>query len=145
MEVPDHLHLAHVNGMVRRLGLERSTVFTGYVHDEDVSSWFRMARVVVLPYQSTEQSGVLSLARAFDKPLITSDAGGLGEECSAAWTFPARDRRALAELLSRLSVQQPPRASVSPTWGLSSFAAATIAIYRTLCAVPTRQSGIPDQ
>jgi glycosyltransferase involved in cell wall biosynthesis len=94
MEIPDRLHLAQVKRMVKRLGLDASTVFTGYVVDRDVFAWFQAAHTVVLPYRRTEQSGVLSLARAFAAPVITSDAGGLGEECGAVWTFPAGNREA---------------------------------------------------
>ena len=130
MEIPDRLHLAQVKRMVKRLGLEGSTVFTGYVVHSDISAWFQAAHTVVLPYRRTEQSGVLSLARAFATPVITSDAGGLGEECGATWTFPAGGREALAELLSRLDFERPPKASASLTWDLSSFAVATEAIYR---------------
>jgi glycosyltransferase involved in cell wall biosynthesis len=130
MEVPDRLRLAQLKRMVRHLGLDASTVFTGYVLDRDVFAWFQSAYTVVLPYRRTEQSGVLSLARAFDVPVITSDAGGLGEECGGTWTFPAGDRAALAELLSRLDLERPPRASASFSWDLSSFVAATEAIYR---------------
>ncbi len=128
MEIPDRLHLARVKTLVRRLGLENSTVFTGYVVDRDICAWFQAAHAVVLPYRRTEQSGVLSLARTFAVPILTSDAGGLGEECDGMWTFPAGNREALARLLSRLDVERPARASA--TWDLSSFAAATEAIYR---------------
>jgi glycosyltransferase involved in cell wall biosynthesis len=130
MEIPDRLYLARAKRMVKRLGLENSIVFTGYVLDRDVFAWFQMAHTVVLPYRKTESSGVLSLARAFAVPVITSDAGGLGEESGAVWTFPAGDRTALAELLSRLGRERPPRASASSTWDLSSFAAATEVVYR---------------
>jgi len=130
MEIPDRLHLGRVRALVKRHGLQDSTVFTGYVASGDISAWFRAAHTVVLPYRRTEQSGVLSLARAFAVPVITSDAGGFGEEQSGMWTFPAGDRDALAKLLVRLTVERPARASESATWDLTSFAAATGAIYR---------------
>ena len=129
MEIPDLLHLARAKTLVARLRLGDQTVFTGYVPDHDLAAWFRAAHTVVLPYRKTEQSGVLSLARAFDVPIVTSDAGGLGEESSATWTFPAGDRKSLAAVLSRLSVERPPRASFSKTLDLASFAVATRAVY----------------
>ncbi len=116
--------------LVRRRGLEDVTVFTGYVANDDIAGWFKAANTVVLPYRKTEQSGVLSLARAFDAPVIVSDAGGFGEEEGTVWTFPAGDVNALAVLLSRLALERPVRASAAGTWDLPPFALATRAIYR---------------
>ncbi len=130
MEVPDRLHAAQMRKLVRRRGLEDATVFTGYVANDDIAGWFKAANTVVLPYRKTEQSGVLSLARAFAAPVIVSDAGGFGEEEGTVWTFRAGDVNALAVLLSRLDLQRPVRASAAGTWDLPSFTLATCAIYR---------------
>jgi glycosyltransferase involved in cell wall biosynthesis len=138
MEVPDRLHAAQVRKLVRRRGLEDATVFTGYVSNDDIAGWFKAANTVVLPYRKTEQSGVLSLARAFAAPVIVSDAGGFGEEEGIVWTFPAGDVNALAVLLSRLDLQRPVRASAAGSWDLPPITLATCAIYRnSLTALST--------
>ena len=130
LELADRWHAARVRRAVRRLGLSDRTVFTGYVPDGEVAAWFRVAHVAVLPYRKIEQSGVLSLARALEVPVIASDAGGLAGGCSPAWSYPAGDRTSLAGLLRRLELERPPPVEASGARDLASFAGATLAIYR---------------
>ena len=133
MEVPDHLHRAKVKVLAYVLGIRKDVLFTGYVPDGEVSAWFEMAHTVVLPYRDIEQSGVLSLARSLAVPIITSDAGGLGEDSRNAWKFRARNVDDLSALLSRLEFGRPPSASASDSWELPAFVGATEALYRELC------------
>ncbi len=134
MEVPDHLHRAKVKVLSYVLGVRKELLlFTGYVPDGEVSAWFEMAHTVVLPYRDTEQSGVLSLARSLAVPIITSDAGGLGEESRNVWKFRARNVDDLSALLSRLEFGRPPSASASDSWELPAFVGATEALYRESC------------
>ncbi|MGA9077718.1 MAG: glycosyltransferase [Acidimicrobiales bacterium] len=130
MEVPDRVYLAWVKMQVRHLGIVNHTVFTGYVEDGEVTAWFRTARAVVLPYRRVEQSGVLSLARAIGSPVIASDAGGFADGAGSSWTFPAGDREALAQLLSRVEIEGPPKASPGGAADIRSCAQAIAAIYR---------------
>jgi glycosyltransferase involved in cell wall biosynthesis len=100
-ELRDRLHLARVLRMVRRGGLDRTVVLTGYVPDADVAGWFQAAACVVLPYRRTEQSGVAGLANAFRVPVLASTAGGLGEQYAGSrWTFAPRDPRDLARVIA---------------------------------------------
>jgi glycosyltransferase involved in cell wall biosynthesis len=50
-----------------------------YVPNEEVSLYFSAADVVVLPYVSATQSGIVQIAYQFDKPVIATDVGGLAE------------------------------------------------------------------
>ncbi len=115
MEVPDRLHLARAKRMVRRLGLEAITVFTGYVVDRDVSAWFQLAHTLVLPYRKTEQSGVLSLARSDRPDLLTLSVHRkprpplLGTACLS----PLRSRRSIENLCRRPSQETALGASLA--------------------------------
>ena len=50
-----------------------------FVEDSDVSAYFSAADVVVLPYRTASQSGVIPLAYHYNKPVITSDLESLVE------------------------------------------------------------------
>jgi glycosyltransferase involved in cell wall biosynthesis len=50
-----------------------------YVGDEEVGLYFSAADVVVLPYTSATQSGVVQIAFAFEKPVISTRVGGIPE------------------------------------------------------------------
>jgi glycosyltransferase involved in cell wall biosynthesis len=103
-ELRDRIHLRHLMTVIRRTGLHRHVVLTGYVPDGEVGSWFDIAEAVVLPYRRIEQSGVAGLARSLGVPVLASTAGGLAEQCAGSrWTFPpqapARMARAIADFL----------------------------------------------
>jgi glycosyltransferase involved in cell wall biosynthesis len=55
------------------------TLLSDYIPDEEVATVFSAADVVVQPYLSATQSGVAQIAFNFDRPLITTDVGGLAE------------------------------------------------------------------
>jgi glycosyltransferase involved in cell wall biosynthesis len=54
-------------------------VHSDYVPNEEVGLYFSAADVVVLPYVSATQSGIVQIAYQFDKPVIATDVGGLAE------------------------------------------------------------------
>ena len=54
-------------------------VYSSYVPNEEVGRYFSAADVVVLPYVSATQSGIVQIAYQFDKPVIATDVGGLSE------------------------------------------------------------------
>jgi len=63
---------------IKRLNIENYVkIIDKYVPDEEVGIYFSAADVVVLPYISATQSGVVQIAYAFDKPVITTNVGGL--------------------------------------------------------------------
>jgi glycosyltransferase involved in cell wall biosynthesis len=49
-----------------------------YIPNEEVDSYFKISDCVVLPYRSATQSGILSMAYGFRKPVIVTDVGELG-------------------------------------------------------------------
>jgi glycosyltransferase involved in cell wall biosynthesis len=50
-----------------------------FVEEIEVASYFAQADVVVLPYRRIDQSGVIMVALAFEKPIIASRVGGFAE------------------------------------------------------------------
>ena len=63
------------------LGITQSVVMRSeYVTNEEVGVYFSACDVVVLPYVSATQSAVVPVAYYFDKPVITTDVGGLAED-----------------------------------------------------------------
>ncbi len=66
--------------MVSNLGLnEQVIIYDEYIPNEKVKEYFLIADVVVLPYRSATQSGILNLAYGFRKPVIVTKVGGLSE------------------------------------------------------------------
>lgn len=55
------------------------SVYSDYVPNEEVSKFFSASDVVVLPYISATQSGIVQIAYQFDRPVIATDVGGLAE------------------------------------------------------------------
>lgn len=86
---------------IATLGIEKTVRLTNrYVPNEAVAAIFAEADVLVLPYISASQSGVLRIAFANRLPVIASTAGGLAEtvrENVNGLLCPPRDARALAD------------------------------------------------
>ncbi len=51
----------------------------GYTPDKEVEPYFAACDVVVLPYESATQSGIVQIAYGFEKPVIVTKVGGLPE------------------------------------------------------------------
>ncbi len=84
-----------------------------FVRNEAVGDYFCAADVVVAPYLSASQSGVIQLAYAFDKPVITTDVGGLAEmvvEGRTGYVVPGGDSAALARAIADYFEQSDRRA-----------------------------------
>ncbi|MCX6138622.1 MAG: glycosyltransferase [Ignavibacteriales bacterium] len=65
---------------IARLGIAGHVTFVAeYVPNERVHEFFDASDVVVLPYNEATQSGILSIAYGFAKPVIVTDVGGLAE------------------------------------------------------------------
>lgn len=66
--------------MVREMGLEDKVLFYDrFIRNEEVSSFFSAAAIVVQPYKSATQSGVTQIAYNFEKPMLVTGVGGLRE------------------------------------------------------------------
>ena len=89
----------------REFGVEQAITFVNrYVPNEELEPYFDLSEVVVLPYISATQSGVVQLAFGFGKPVITTRVGGLHEVVEDGRTgliVPPQDENALAEAIIR--------------------------------------------
>ena len=84
---------------------DRVEALPGYVPIEDVPALFGRARVVVLPYVTSSQSGVLHLAMTMQRAVVVTDVGALPEAVSdgvSGLVVPPTDSAALAGALQRV-------------------------------------------
>jgi glycosyltransferase involved in cell wall biosynthesis len=66
---------------INNLGIKDNVkVVQRFVPNEEVGKYYSIADVVILPYLSATQSGVLNIAYGFGKPVIVTDVGGLAED-----------------------------------------------------------------
>ena len=75
-----------------------------YVGNEEVESYFVASDLVILPYVSATQSGIVQIAIAFDRPVVVTDVGGLPEAVvpeKTGFVVPPRDPDALARAIVR--------------------------------------------
>lgn len=76
-----------------------------YIPFENVQNYFMAADFVVLPYVEGSTSGVLKLAYAFDRPVITTNVGDLADmvvEGETGFIIPVVDEKVLKEKMSIL-------------------------------------------
>lgn len=65
---------------VKQLSLEERIIFYNqYIPNNEVENYFNAADLVVQPYKTATQSGVTQVAYHFNKPMLVTDVGGLGE------------------------------------------------------------------
>ena len=87
-----------------------------YAEPGEWSGAMLRADVVVLPYRSIDQSGVLATAIALGRPVIATDVGGFGEtltDTGAGLLVPPRDPAALAATISALLLDDDLRARLA--------------------------------
>ena len=86
---------------VRELNLEQCVRFVSdYIPNDQVADYFSAADVVMLPYLSATQSGIIQIAYNFDKPVIATNVGGLAEvvlDGTTGFIVPPNDPQALTE------------------------------------------------
>lgn len=52
-------------------------IIDGYIPDNEVEKYFMASDIVVLPYESATQSGIVQIEYGFDRPVIVTNVGGL--------------------------------------------------------------------
>lgn len=66
--------------LITELGIEQYVKFENiFVPNEEVWKYYSVSDVVMLPYRSATQSGILNIAYGFLKPVIVTKVGGLAE------------------------------------------------------------------
>jgi len=77
-------------------------IVDGYVPDIEVEKYFASSNVVILPYESATQSGIVQIAYNFQKPVISTAVGGLSEvveDNKTGFLIPPKNYTALAEAI----------------------------------------------
>lgn len=79
-------------------------VFVKWIPDEEIQYYFNACDVVVLPYTDITTSGVIPLAYAFSKPVITTNIGSLKEvvKDDTGIVVPAKDVGALRNAIENI-------------------------------------------
>jgi len=54
-------------------------VINKFIPNEEISKYYQVSDVVILPYLSATQSAILNVTYSFKKPVIATDVGGLSE------------------------------------------------------------------
>ncbi len=66
--------------IIKTHGIEKNVfIHADFVANEKVSLYFSASDVVVLPYKSATQSGIVQITYHLNKPCIVTDVGGLAE------------------------------------------------------------------
>jgi glycosyltransferase involved in cell wall biosynthesis len=90
---------------IKRLDLGNDiTIINEYVANEAVHLYFTAANLAVLPYNEATQSGILSIAYGFAKPVVVTDVGGLAElvdDGKTGFIVPPHDIPRLADSVIR--------------------------------------------
>jgi len=83
-------------------------IVSEFVPNETVSLYFSASDVVVLPYKSATQSGIVQIAYHLNKPCIVTDVGGLAEvviENKTGFVVPSENPMALAAAIKRFYLE----------------------------------------
>ncbi len=98
-------HWRDILEAIARSGLEDRVIQKiGYVPDEETEIYFKAADVLVLPYRSIFQSGVLSLGFSFGLPVVATDVGSFKEgiiEGETGFVCRPQDPRDLAAAIEK--------------------------------------------
>lgn len=70
----------------------------GYIPDREVEKYFAASDLVVLPYISATQSGIVQIAYGFTKPVVVTNVGGLPEVVTDGKTGYVVESRSPSEL-----------------------------------------------
>jgi len=75
-------------------------VTDGYTPDNEVEKYFAACDLVVLPYESATQSGIVQIAYGFEKPVIVTNVGGLPDvvtDKKTGYVVEAKNSQQLAQ------------------------------------------------
>lgn len=59
--------------------IDNVNIYDSYIPDKEVEKFFACCDLVVLPYKTATQSGIVQIAYGFEKPVIVTRVGGLPE------------------------------------------------------------------
>ena len=80
------------------------TICDGYIPDREIEKFFAACDLVVLPYVSATQSGIVQIAYGFEKPVMVTNVGGLPdvvEDGKTGYVVDPENPTALADAVVR--------------------------------------------
>lgn len=83
-------------------------VMDDYIPACEVEKYFAASNLVVLPYESATQSGIVQIAYEFEKPVIVTNVGGLPdvvEDGKTGYIVEPKNGKALAEAICKYFMQ----------------------------------------
>ena len=90
---------------IHALGIsDHVKVVSEFVPNEAVGRYFSVSDVVAMPYHSGTQSGILSIAYSFRKPVVITNVGGIAEtviEGETGFIVEPRNPMALADAIEK--------------------------------------------
>jgi len=97
-----------ISQMISNIPPDRIRLVDEYVPNEHVARWFRAADVVVLPYVSATQSGIVPIAYRCRRPVIVTRVGGLPDvviEGESGFLVEPNEPAALANAIRRYFIE----------------------------------------
>ena len=89
--------------MIQECGVQdHIKAYDGYIPDKEVEKFFAACNLVVLPYISATQSGIVQIAYGFEKPVVVTNVGGLPdvvEDGKTGYVVDAENSEQLAEAI----------------------------------------------
>ncbi|WP_270816566.1 glycosyltransferase family 4 protein [Hungatella effluvii] len=79
-------------------------IYDGYIPDKDVEKFFSACDLVILPYETATQSGIVQIAYGFEKPVIVSNVGGLPEvveDGKTGYIIPPKDPDKISDAICK--------------------------------------------
>ena len=95
----------HYLEQIKNLGVgDNIDIVDGYIPDSGIEKYFAASDLIVLPYESATQSGIVQIAYGFEKPVIATNVGGLPEviaDGKTGYIVEPKNPKALAEAVIR--------------------------------------------
>lgn len=95
--------------MIREFQIEDYIeIHDGYLPDKEVEKYFQASDLVVLPYESATQSGIVQIAYGFDRPVLVTNVGGLPEvveDGKTGYIVEPKNPDALAEAIQKFYIE----------------------------------------
>jgi glycosyltransferase involved in cell wall biosynthesis len=103
-------HKQKYTRLIYELNIEKQVVVIDrYVPNEEVELYFAACDVVVLPYISATGSGIVQVAFGFERPVIATTVGSLGEtvvDGKTGYLISPKDSEAIAEAVIKYYNEQ---------------------------------------
>jgi len=98
--------ISYYEDIIKEMGIEDKTILVNkFIANEDIEPYFKASDMVVLPYNSASQSGILMMAYGFKIPVVVNNVGGLPElvvEGKTGTVIPNNTPKAIAEGVHQL-------------------------------------------